>query len=546
MYRQTPTTLTDSQRRALLSFTASSATSLSDLLRPFRLDGRIEHRPQAGGPYEPAKYIASTFGWEPWEGQAEILAAYADALRTQVEQPGAPVKNYIRVEAGHTVGKTRLAAGIVSHFFDNFRPSVVYCFAPGYDQINDLLFKYIRVDRQRASLPGRVLETPEIKDAGDHFVKGRATNDAHGRGTERVQGQHEQHIMFVVDEAEGVPDFVFDAIDSMTSGGVSIVLMLANPRTRTSRFHKIAASPNVQTFRISCLDHPNVRTGQEIIPGAVKRAYVESMIEKHCEVVAQDDPDAYTFTVPWQPGRIYRPDTEFLFRVAGIAPAHVTDNVFLPIGRYEKAKGRRGAAPSSAARIGVDVARYGQDFGTVYIRHGDRLWRAAQLYHQDTNAYARRIVEEARALRAADVTSLHVRIDAGGGYGGGVADRLNEDEDLRQLFPDFRILEVHFNGAPADPDAYADRATEIYAHTAEAMHVLALRTPPDALEQDLCERRYKWVKVRGVDVKKLETKDEFKRRAGHSPDDGDGAALAAAPDYAFGSAGADLLGMVDL
>lgn len=510
----------------------------------------LRRRRAAGGAsfrYNPVGYIHTVLHWEPWSGepgQVEVLEAYADALRTQIEQPGAPVKNWIRVEAGHTVGKTRLAAGIVSHFFDSFNPAVIYCFAPGYDQINDLLFKYVRADRRANNLPGRVLETPEIKHEASHFVKGRATSDAHGRGTERVQGQHEEHIMFVIDEAEGVADFVFEAVESMTSGGVSVVLMLANPRTRTSRFHKLAAASNVQSFRISCLNHPNVLENREVVPGAVKRTYVDSMLEKHCEMITEHDADAQTFELPWQPGTIYRPDPEFMFRVLGVAPANVSDNTFLPVGRYEAATKRTGAAIGTFASVGVDVARYGQDYGAVYVRRDNRLWRVAQLYHQDTTVYARKIADEAKRLAADGVTHLHVRVDAGGGYGGGVVDALNADEDTQRLFAEFHVFEVHFNGTPTDEGAYADRATEIYAHIAEAMHILSVPNAPDALEQDLCERTYKWVKVRGVDVKKLEPKDDFKKRVKRSPDDGDGAALAAAPVYAFGVSGADLVGFL--
>jgi len=63
--------------------------------------------------------------------------------------------------------------------------------------------------------------------------------------------------------------------------------------------------------------------------------------------------------------------------------------------------------------------------------------------------------------------------------------------------------------------------------------VLALLGPPNALEADLCERTYRWVKAHGVDVKQLQAKDEFKAKQGRSPDDGDGCALAVAPDYVF-------------
>jgi hypothetical protein len=491
---------------------------------------------------DPCAYLEEQLGWTPWAGdadhpgQVEVLQAYTAALAAQLESPTTPTTNRIRVEAGHNVGKTRLAAGIVSHFFDCFDPSVVYCFAPGYDQINDLLFKYLRSDRAGRDLPGRVLATPEIKDTGRHFVKGRATNDSHGQGSERIQGQHEEHLLFVLDEAEALPDFVYEAVDSMASGGVSIVLMLANPRTRTSQFHKQASRSDTISFRISCLHHPNVIQEADLIPGAVRRLWVEQMLdngqEQHAEVVQEHDPDAYTFELAWRPGVIYKPDPLFLWRVRGIAPASTVDNTMIPVGRYQAATRRQpsGVRPG-VARIGVDVARYGSDLGTVYCYHAGGLRRVAQIAQQDTHAYYRAIREEGLRLAARGVTSLHIRVDAGGGYGGGVVDWLTRDAELAWAITDLEIHEVAFGGNPFDKSAYADMATELYAHAGEALRAIAVVQAPNALEADLTERTYRWVRVGEVDVKQLTNKELFKKAHGRSPDDGDGAALALAPDH---------------
>ncbi len=496
---------------------------------------------------DPLGYIRERLGWEPWAGddehpgQVEVLDAYAAALRTQLEQPGAPVQNVIRVEAGHTVGKTRLASGMVNHFFDCFAPSIIYTFAPTYEQIHDLLWKEIKATRRGKGLPGRILDL-ELHQADDHFAKGRATNNAQGQGTERAQGQHGPYLMFVLDEAEGIADYVYDAVKSMTSGGLAIVLMLANPRTRSSRFHRMAATTTTTNFRISCIHHPNVLQGREVVPGAVMRRYVEEMIDdgttQHAEVVQAHDEDAHTFELPWRPGVIYQPDPEFMFRVLGIAPANVADDVFVPTGRYEAAKKR---TPSThepqIARLGLDVARFGRDLGKLYIRHNGRLWCAANFAQQDTNVYAARIKREALALRDQGVTSLHIRIDGGGGFGGGVVDKLKVDMELIRAFKDFQVLEVHFNATAHDESAYADLATEIYGHTAEVLRWIALVHPPNALEADLCERPFKWVSPARhdikKDVKKLRSKDEFRDKLGRSPDDGDGCALACAPDRVF-------------
>src|SRR5262249_17972466 len=147
-------------------------------------------------------------------------------------------------------------------------------FAPSFEQIHDLLFKEIKSQRRGKGLPGQIFDL-ELRAGDEHFIKGRATNNDQGKGTERVQGQHGRYNLYVLDEAEGVADFVFDAIRSMTSGGISIVVMLANPRTRSSRFYKMGAEPQVRSFRMSCLHHPNVVAGREVVPGAVRRQYVQ-------------------------------------------------------------------------------------------------------------------------------------------------------------------------------------------------------------------------------------------------------------------------------
>jgi hypothetical protein len=495
---------------------------------------------------DPLGYIRERLRWEPWAGseghpgQVEILDAYAAALRAQLDQPGATCQNIIRIEAGHTVGKTKLASGIVSHFFDCFEPAIVYTYAPTWEQIHDLLWKEISADRRRAGLPGRVLETCEIKsDRADHFAKGRATSNVGGQGTERAQGQHGPHLLFVLDEAEGIADYVYDAVQSMTSGGLAVVLMLANPRTRYSRFHRMASGSNVVNFRLSCIYHPNVLENREIVPGAVMRRYVEQMIDdgttQHAEQVDEHNADDHTFELPWQPGAIYRPDAEFLFRVMGVAPGNVADDVFVSPGRYEAAKNRHPSphAPH-IARLGIDVARFGKDRGNCWIRHNGAVWRAVNFAQQDTNVYATKIKQVALELKARGVTSLHIRVDGGGGFGGGVIDKLKVDQALVSAFDDFRVIEVHFNGTAHDQEAYADCASEMYGHTAEMLRWAALVNPPGALEGDLCERKYTWVAPRQdnikKDVKKLEPKDKFRLRMQRSPDDGDGCALACADD----------------
>jgi len=509
--------------------------------------------------WKPEAYIKDKLGWFPWsgsdydaDGQQEIIDAYILALRQQHEKsafengliteeeltywkPGETIQNIIRVEAGHTVGKTKLASGLVNHFFDCFTPSILYTFAPTWLQVHDLLWKEIKTDRRGKGLPGRILDL-RLEVADDHFAIGRATNDAGGRGTERAQGQHGKYLMFVLDEAEGVADFVYGAVDSMASGGIVVVLLLANPRTRTSKFHKIKSRASCRSFRLSCVNHPNVREGKELVPSAVKRDYVETMLEEHCEEVDSHNDDEHTFELPWRPGMIYRPDPEYMFRVLGIPPKNSTIDTLISTGRYEAALAREIAdADPTQARMGVDVARFGNDFGTLYLRHRGEIRRLARFAKQDYKVYAGTIKEHALGLVQAGVSSLHIRVDGGGGFGGGVIDILKSDLELIAAFErkDFRLFEVHNNGTAHNEKKYADLVTEMYAEAGETLKGVSLSGPPNELEEDLCDRKYDWANKSGVEVKRLESKKEFRKRNHRSPDDGDGFILCAAPDFLF-------------
>ena len=203
----------------------------------------------------------------------------------------------------------------------------------------------------------------------------------------------------------------------MVSGGIAIILMLANPRTRTSRFYKQRTRDDVANFRISCLYHPNVLADREIVPGAVRREYVMNMLRDHAEIVDEHSEDDHTFELPWQPGIIYKPDAEMMFRVLGIAPANIADNTFVPVGRYEAACNR---APESheptTARIGIDAARYGTDAGTIYCRHDGSVWREAAIQGQDTNAYLNKLRPLLDRLHSKGVRRVDIRVDGGGGF----------------------------------------------------------------------------------------------------------------------------------
>jgi hypothetical protein len=501
---------------------------------------------------DPVGYSEKFLGFSPWSGandqpgQREIFEDIGESVRLQLA--GEPAERTFRVEAGHGVGKTIGAAALVNWFFDCFPPSITMTTAPTKEQVELLLWKDVRSLRPN-NLGGRVLpQAPRMERGHDWFAYGRTTSDSGGQGSERFQGQHHPHLMFVVDEAEGVPNFVFDAIEAMETGGqVILIVMLANPRTRSSRFHKKGSESGVRNYRLSCLDHPNVLAGTDLVTGAVSRRWVMERIVKWCEPVDEDSPDDYTFRVPYDvfdgasvfahAGTILKPSAEFCFRVMGVAPANLAGNTFVPPGRYEAALKRKpdGLHPEKA-RLGIDCSRYGDDSGTLYVVHAGVAYKAAEMAQADTSGYVEPVKKELRSLHANGVRDVQIRVDGSGGFGSGIIDSLKADEEMMRLFDPFEVIEVQFGSVASSSgyESYADVATEMYAEAAESLKGLALTRVPNELKEDLCERPYEFVNRAGQSIKKLQQKEKFKKKhKQRSPDHGDGFCLAAAPDFVF-------------
>jgi len=531
-------------------------------------------------------FITRFLHWEPWQGtdempgQVEIIHAYTRIIKTQIEkqdleigsitladcefyQPGQIIQKAIHIQKGHNTGGTKLAAALVNHFLHSFSPSIVYTYAPNWKQIKNLLWKEILSDRVGSGLPGKTLDGAlRIDLAPGHFATGVATKNL---SKEDVQGQHQQFLMFVMDEAEGMPDFLFEAIDTMASGGIVIILYLANPRTRTSRFHRIRSSPEVAPFRISCINFPNVREDRDLIPGAVTRAHVCNMVRDQCVipngVQEKHSEDDFTFTLSFEVkyhmpdgypvsheiGTIFKPTGDFLYQILGIPPVTGAGDVLINVGRFEAALRREAdelpVVDLEWAQIGCDVARFGFDRGSFFSKYAGQAKRFAMVDDAVTQRYVELITDEAELLRRADAKRLTIRVDGTGGFGAGVIDLLRADPHLFPgrgevgWFEEVRVHEVHFGANAYTPRGrtpkYKDIITQCYAETNESLMGTCLIQVPPELELDLCDRKYRWYNYLGVQVKLLEEKEKFRTRHGRSPDDGDACVLCLAPEFLF-------------
>ncbi|AZI45321.1 hypothetical protein EHF33_20645 (plasmid) [Deinococcus psychrotolerans] len=515
------------------------------------------------------RFFREVLGIEPWSGenskpgQLEILEDMQQSIRQQLD--GEENVPFIFLgEAAHGLGKTFvLEAGTLLYFHECFPPApgetnMVLSTAPTSVQVSDLLWKDVRklieMAKEKGFKVGRGIlpSEPRINKTGTHFAVGRTTSDSGGKGSERAQGQHNTFQAALFDEAEGIPDFFYNGMKRQFTGNrVKLWVMMANPKTRTSRFQRMKTQAGVKAYRLSLLDFPNVVHGREIVPGGTSRetfnAWLFDFEDFGAHPIDEDDPKRYTFQTAWEvtapdgrvfpPGQWWLPQRGFLYGALGIPPEGGDGDTFVTSAQFEMAV-KRAPRPKTTdlARIGVDGARFGKDAGKVYLDLDGNLQLVSTIQAGDTPRYLREIKKAAALAKTAGYTELSVRVDAG--YGGGIVDAVQGDADLKADFKRIAVHEIHFGGTPHDPLKYADRVTELYASIGEMIGALSIRGTGPRAEDDLADSKFRYVTKNVEDirreVKQLEPKDAFKKRhEGRSRDDGDGIALASAPEYIF-------------
>ena len=118
---------------------------------------------------------------------------------------------------------------------------------------------------------------------------------------QRLAGFHHPRMLWIVEDMPGVENALVNAIVNTAAGRWNPILGMGNPDYAKDTLGLFAARPWVKAIRISALDHPNVVTKQDIVPGAVTEVSVGRRLA---------DADGN------------RNDPIYLSRVRGIAPTH--------------------------------------------------------------------------------------------------------------------------------------------------------------------------------------------------------------------------------
>jgi hypothetical protein len=235
-------------------------------------------------------------------------------------------------------------------------------------------------------------------------------------------------------------------------------------------------------------------------------------------------PDADSIEWPPGSGEWYAPDDVFRSRVLGLFPRQAANSVWGEAWIDFSRSNILDFTEDDPFEMGVDVARFGHDLTTMYTRKGGVVLGRDAHQKKDTMETVGKVIETAE--RYADQigyeakNTITINVDDTGA-GGGVTDR------LREL--GWNVNPIVFGGDAIEKDRYFNRVAELWftsANMAKAAKIDLSRLSQDVMQKlsaELRARRYRMQSDRRL---KLESKDEIKKRIGHSPDDADGFVLA--------------------
>jgi hypothetical protein len=452
----------------------------------------------------PLLYVRQRFGVEPTWQQQQILEA--------IRPPGAKVS----VRSGHGTGKSSSASWILWWHLETHDFAKVPCTAPTSHQLRDILWGELSKWRRRADelsaqrgdhprfwlsklfrLLTDSLTDPGAKDWGAFARTAKKENP------EALQGFHATHLLYVLDEASGVDESIFEAAEGALSTPDARVLMLGNPTRTTGTF---AASHTHNRGDYTALhfrsqDSPLVDT-----------SYRERLVRK------------------WGDG-----SNVVRVRADGDFPKQ-DDDVLISLELTEPCLTRERVEGEGKRILGVDVAAFGGDRTALVLRQGRQVEHIAVYGGQDTMTTVGRVVEKAQAW-GADVIAIDVV-----GMGRGPADRLREIR-REQALP-WTVVDVDVSrSAPArrrgEPRAKRLRDW-LWIETAtwlkDEAPVFAWTTAEErqACEDLAGELASVCYALDSTGCIVVESKDAMKKRLGHSPDLADalGVSFASAKPWA--------------
>ena len=437
----------------------------------------------------PVEFVEDIIGATPDEEQAKILRSVAQNQMTSVR-------------SGHGVGKSTVEAWTVIWFMVTRPFPKIPCTAPTQHQLFDILWAEVsKWLRHNKALADEIVWTKEkvyMKGYPEEwFAVARTASKP-----DALQGFHADDVLYIIDEASGVDDSIFEPVLGALSTPGAKLLMCGNP-TQLSGFFYESHNKNRASYAAFHID------GRK--SSRVSQDFVQTII------------------------RMYGEDSDvFRVRVAGDFPLQ-EDDIFIPLPLVENSimtEYSPRKKPDSI-HIGCDVARFGDDRTVIGYKIDEKAEFYKKRQGQDTMKTAddivllgEMLVQRYRLTPDKD-DPIPVKVDDGG-VGGGVVDRLrqmkrNAPEKLwwLEIYPVIfgqRIKHKHYHDSTTYMMSVVKKLLQPYDEDGHKKPVELILPDDDDLVAQLSGRKYGLTETSKI---KVESKDAMKKRGRPSPDEAD-------------------------
>ena len=424
----------------------------------------------------------------------EVLGAFPDSW--QRDALWAVVDNdRIAIRSGHGVGKSAFLAWVILWWMST-RLGKVACTAPTAHQLRDVLWgenskwyrKMPKWFQAQLSLTNERLEV--VGAEAEAFAVARVSRK---ETPEAFQGFHSENMLFIVDEASGVDNLIFEVGQGAMSTAGAKTILTGNP-TRTSgyffdAFHKDRA--RWHTIKVSCADAKNVDP-----------AFVQEMADKYGE-------DSSVYRV----------------RVLGEF-ADEGDDTVIPLSWIESAIMRDiVVSPTQPVVWGLDVSRFGSDRTALCKRKGKSILEPITTWQgKDLMQTCGLVMSEYKKLENfTDERPQEILVDSIG-LGSGVCDRLAE--------MGLPARGINVSESPSASDIYMRKRDELWFRAREWFQERDCKLPEgcEELVGELSVPHYEFSSSGKI---KVEDKASMKKRGLRSPDIADAFCLTLAHETAF-------------
>lgn len=255
-------------------------------------------------------------------------------------------------------------------------------------------------------LAGKLYAYDIKTDYKEWFLTGfKADENKH----EAWSGFHAVNTFFVVTEASGIAETIYEAIEGNLQGN-SRLLIVFNDNSGTGYAADSQKKNGWAKFRLDSLNAPNVVEKRMIIPGQVDWQWVNDRVDLWCTLINPSDFREEEGDFWWEneKGRhCYRPNDLFRVKVRGMAPK-VSQGVLVPPEWIEAATRRWEVQQvqkwpiTKPLRLGNDVAGMGRDSSCFCRRYGNYV-AAFEMIHSGGVANHMEVVGKAVNLLKADL-----------------------------------------------------------------------------------------------------------------------------------------------